>query len=96
MTRAGNDETCLRGLHPWTEENIYVNPTTGQRACRPCKLDRAKADDKHPKNSGHCRKGHPYTEANTRRTVRVRNGKKEIHRACKQCQKDALKTTAGR
>jgi hypothetical protein len=31
-----NTETCRNGLHPWTEENIYVK-RNGQKTCRPCK-----------------------------------------------------------
>lgn len=85
---------CAKGLHDWTEENIYTNPTTGQRTCRPCKLDRmAKPpQERHHKGSGHCRRGHAYTVENTIKMARMVNGKKEIHRTCRQCKKDTRKT----
>ena len=31
-----NTETCRNGLHPWTEENIKINVTSGRKQCEPC------------------------------------------------------------
>jgi hypothetical protein len=31
-----NTETCRKGLHAWTEENIYVYPN-GNKQCIPCR-----------------------------------------------------------
>jgi len=87
---------CGRGLHDWTPENIYTDEKTGHQTCRSCKRERNRARDlgeAHPRNSGHCRKGHAYTPENTRKSVRFRNGVKEIHRSCKQCAKDSARTT---
>ena len=35
--------TCAQGRHPWVPENIYVNPNTGNRACRICHNERTLA-----------------------------------------------------
>lgn len=35
-TQGVDDHHCMRG-HPWVTENIYVNPASGQRACRECR-----------------------------------------------------------
>lgn len=32
-----NRDTCGTGLHPWIDDNIYVDPT-GRRKCRPCRI----------------------------------------------------------
>lgn len=85
---------CAKGLHDWTEENIYTNPTTGSRGCRLCKLEatRKPPEERHHKGSGHCRRGHPYTVENTIKMARIKNGVKEIVRTCRQCKKDSTKT----
>lgn len=31
-----NVATCRKGRHPWTEENIHRNASTGKPQCRPC------------------------------------------------------------
>jgi len=31
-----NVDTCRKGRHPWTAENIKVNVTSGRPQCRPC------------------------------------------------------------
>lgn len=89
------DETkCFKQLHDWTPENIYTGPD-GKQTCRPCKTEARRAHlrgEAHPKNSGHCRKGHAYTPENTRKKVHFRNGKKEIHRQCIRCELDAQRT----
>lgn len=35
----------------------------------------------------HCHAGHPFTEANTREEVSIRNGKKYVVRICKACER---------
>lgn len=36
MAKAMHTEThCAQG-HPWTEESLYIHPTTGQKNCRIC------------------------------------------------------------
>lgn len=90
---------CRKGLHDWVEENLYVDPKGGKLTCKPCRAEARKVSTRgeaHPKNASHCRKGHPYTLENTRKKVRMRDGQKEIHRQCIQCEKDATKTTAQR
>ena len=39
MVRAlATEDHCAKG-HPWTEETLYVHPTTAQRMCRVCGRD---------------------------------------------------------
>jgi hypothetical protein len=40
--RRRRDEACPAG-HPRTPENVYVEPASGQRRCRPCRFGRAHA-----------------------------------------------------
>lgn len=30
---------CVRGLHPWVEDNIYTQPSNGKRRCMGCNRD---------------------------------------------------------
>ena len=62
--------TCKHG-HPWARDNIYVNPRTGQRACRACHNERSlaryhrlkvAAPPKAPRET--CKHGHPWTPEN--------------------------------
>lgn len=90
---------CWKGLHDWTEENLYFDEVRGKTTCRPCRVEARKASTRgeaHPKNADHCRKGHRYTVENTRKRARMVNGQKTIVRQCIQCEKDAAKTTAQR
>lgn len=41
-----------------------------------------------------CGKGHPFTEENTQIITRVRNGKREQTRKCKQCEREAKQRRA--
>lgn len=34
---------CDRGIHSWTDDNIYVQPSTGGRTCRACQRERQRA-----------------------------------------------------
>jgi hypothetical protein len=34
--RFGSMELCVKGLHPWIEENIYTRKDNGRRMCRGC------------------------------------------------------------
>ncbi len=36
-------ETCRKGLHRLVGDNVYVNPTNGQRVCQPCRRESARA-----------------------------------------------------
>lgn len=88
---------CGKGLHEWIEENIYTNPSSGIRTCKPCKVERRSSDaPTHARTSNHCRKGHEYTPENTRKSVRFIGGKKYIERHCIQCAKDRRKTSWSR
>lgn len=90
-----NTETCYKGLHLWTEDNIYTNPTTGHRTCRECKKDSmAKPpEERHRKGVNNCSKGHSYTPENTKTQVSKINGQRVVKRCCKQCIKDKKKTS---
>lgn len=89
MRRPDGSTTCAKGLHPWTEDNIYTNPSTGARSCRACQADgKAKpASERHPQNSLHCKRGHSWTPENTMKRVKIVNGQKQIIRTCRACKK---------
>ena len=88
----GSLEECVHG-HPLSEENTYVDPKTGMRACRTCRRNRKRAIDAEVRVSGsgsanavktHCPKGHEYTEENTYIWVGKHGAVKRI---CRTCQK---------
>lgn len=58
---------CVNG-HEWTEKTTYVNKTSGLRICRPCRqasqIRRRKKIETPPRTL--CKRGHEYTEINTR------------------------------
>jgi hypothetical protein len=72
-------ETCAHG-HPWLAENIYVNPVTGQRACRPCHNARtlaayharraAEPPKPPPPPREVCANGHPWIAENLFQTAK--------------------------
>lgn len=89
MRRPDGSTTCAKGLHPWTEENIYTIPSSGARTCRACRAEQKSkpANEVHPQGSLHCRRGHAWTPENTLKRVKMVDGKKTIHRTCRACKK---------
>lgn len=89
MRRPDDSETCAKGLHPWIEENIYINPTSGHRTCKPCRrIQSAKTpEERHPQHSLHCQRGHSWTPENTIKRAKIVNGVKQIIRTCRACKK---------
>jgi hypothetical protein len=67
---------CPRG-HEYTEDNTYINPTTGHRLCRACIKARNKGNANYDRT--HCPQGHPYDEANT---YRPPGSNRRMCRAC--------------
>lgn len=87
-----DQDKCGKLLHDW-ESNKRLNTNTGRYFCGACDDERRAAvkaglRDSHPQNSGHCRKGHPYTPENTVKVARIRAGKKVIERSCRRCNLD--------
>lgn len=89
MRRPDGSTTCAKGLHPWVEENIYTNPKTGYRTCKPCKKVRKDLppEQRHSKGSNHCKRGHEYTPENTQKRVKIVNGEKQYSRTCMACKR---------
>lgn len=86
---------CRSGRHEWVPENIFTE-RSGKMTCRTCKdesRERWLRGESHPQNANHCRRGHSYTPENTKKKVKIVDGKKQIVRQCIQCTKDALKTS---
>lgn len=98
MSSVREDPTkCRKGLHDWVPDNIYIDPVLHKERCRKCEADRKKAirtgeHVPHPRNSGHCRKGHAYTPENTRKKAVMINGEKKIERSCIRCSTDSKRT----
>lgn len=58
-----NKTHCPHG-HEYTPENTYINPTSGGRQCRTCRLGKIPGTHVHARKT-HCPQGHPYDEENT-------------------------------
>lgn len=86
LTQASKN-ACVNG-HPFTEENTYLRPDNGSRACRECyRLRARKAYQKKPPRGPleECKRGHRMTEENT-----YLYGNRRI---CRQCRREADKKT---
>lgn len=46
MKKGSQLDKCRKGYHDMTDDNVYVNPTTGQRTCKQCLSDRRKRNYK--------------------------------------------------
>src|SRR5688500_8398297 len=47
LTRGVESNHCRRGLHELVGDNVYVNPTNGQRVCKPCRRAATKQHYRH-------------------------------------------------
>lgn len=73
---------CRAGLHPWTVENILIEPprlgqVEGVRRCRPCRDERERKYRPAKGKSTTCPSGHEFTPKNT--------GISRGHRFCREC-----------
>ena len=79
---------CAAELHEWTPENVYTNPNTGLKMCRPCNNSSARKRYKATpirKDPARCKSGkQAWTEENW---IIKKNGSKQ----CRLCVREAAR-----